>query len=260
MNQSVPKKLLSWVRPLVVVVGPVVLALVVACKIQFRDEFTGQLQPGWQWIDPQGDSTMSLDARQGFLRLTVTGYHDLWPANRNFNAPRLMRRVNGDFTLETKIAGPSRWCGGLLVWKDQDNYVRFERGIHFKNELNFECANKGKLKALARDYAAGDPTWLRLTRRGSTFTAAYSFNGVDWFPLKRLWPILDLKKLPPQVEDGRSMLAEEDFEFQRGASSAEMTAPGRLLVGVDGIVPAIDPPVGVTRTVTDFDYFAITRP
>jgi regulation of enolase protein 1 (concanavalin A-like superfamily) len=260
MNHFIAKRLFFWIRPLLVAAGAVLLALVMACKIQFRDEFAGKLEPGWKWIDPLGDSTMRLDARDGFLRITVTGYHDLWPARHNFTAPRLMRKVKGDFTLETKITGPNRWCGGLLVWKDQNNYVRLERGIHFKNELNFECVNKGKLKALARDYAAGDPTWLRLTRRGSTFTAAYSFNGVDWLPLKRLWPLFGFKKQPPKVEDGRSMLAEEDLEFQPGVSSTQMTAGGRLLVGVDGLVPAVRSPVGVRQTVTDYDYFAMTTP
>ncbi len=213
MNHRVPKKLDFARKLLLVAVGTALFAVVMACTNQFRDEFSGKLKPGWQWIDPRGDSSMSLDARDGFLRITVTGYHDLWPANRNFNAPRLMRKVEGDFIIETKIAGPSRWCGGLLVWKDENNYVRFDRGIHFRNELSLESAINGKFKSLARDYAAGDPTWLRVARKGSTFTAAYSFNGVEWLPLKRLWTLFGFKKQPPagrgrpeHVSRGRSHL------------------------------------------------------
>jgi hypothetical protein len=138
--------------------------------------------------------------------------------------------------------------------------VRFERGIHFKNELNFEGANNGEFRTVARDYAAGDPTWLRVARKGSTFTAAYSFDGVEWLPLKRLWPLFGFKKQPPQVEDGRSMLAEEDLIFGPGVSSIEMTPGDPLLAGVDGIVPAVAQPIGLKQTVTDYDYFAIIKP
>jgi len=260
MNYREPRKLDLGRKLLLAAVGSVLFAAMIAANNQFRDEFDRKLAPGWQWIDPLGNSTMSLEARPGFLRITVTGYHDLWPANHNYSAPRLMREVSGDFTIETEIAGPKRWCGGLLVWKDQNNYVRFERGIHFRNELNFDCDYYGQFRSLARDYAAGDPTWLRLTRRGSTLTATYSFNGTEWLPLKRLWPLFGFKKQPPQVEDGRSMLAEEDLEFQPGVSSTELAGEGPLLVGVDGIVPAVAPPIGLKETVTDYDYFAITTP
>jgi hypothetical protein len=115
MNYCAPRKLDFGRKLLLATVGVGLFALMMACTNQFRDEFDGKLKSGWQWIDPRGDSAMSLDARHGFLRITVTGYHDLWPANNNFTAPRLMRKVSGDFILETKIAGPSRWCGGLLI-------------------------------------------------------------------------------------------------------------------------------------------------
>jgi regulation of enolase protein 1 (concanavalin A-like superfamily) len=260
MNHRIPKQLGLAKKLLIAAVGTALLVVLMAANTQFRDEFAGKLEPGRQWIDPLGDSRMSLDARSGFLRITVTGYHDLWPANRNYNAPRLMREVQGDFTVETKIDGPERWCGGLLLWKDQNNFIRFERGIHFKNELSFESANNGEFLSVARDYAAGDPTWLRLQRRGSMVTASYSVNGVDWLPLKRLWRLFAFKKQPPEVEDGRSLLAEEDLEFEPGRSSTLLTSSGALLVGVSGVVPAVAPPVGVKQTVTDYDYLAITTP
>jgi hypothetical protein len=262
MDPLVSRRSFFSIRSLLSTVGILLLVLIISCKIQFRDEFSGHLQSGWKWINPQGDSSMSLDARKGFLRITVCGYHDLWAEADNFNAPRLMRSIKGDFTLVTKINGPKRWCGGLLAWKDRNNFVRFERGIHFRNELCFECANQGEHKLLAADYAAGDPTWLRLTRKGSTFTAAFSFNAVDWLPLKRLWKgrNFGFKKQPPHVEDGRSMLAEEDLKFDPGESYAKMYASGPLLVGLSGLVPSIAPPEGVKETVTDYDYFAIVKP
>jgi regulation of enolase protein 1 (concanavalin A-like superfamily) len=198
MNHRVPKQLGLGKKILIGGVGTALLVVLLAASIPFRDDFASKLEPGWQWIDPQGDSTMSLDARPGFLRITVTGRHDLWPANREYSAPRLMRGVQGDFTVETKIDGPERWCGGLLIWKDTNNFVRFERGIHFRNELLFEGANNGEFLSVARDYVVGDPTWLRLERRGSMVTASYSIDGAEWLPLKRLWRLFAFKGSYPK--------------------------------------------------------------
>ena len=131
----------------------------------FRDDFDGPLDPVWQWIDPKGDSSKSLEVRKGFLRFAVRGYHDLWPGNGNYTAPRLMRQADGDFTLETKLAGPARWCGGLLVWKDEANFVRLDRGIHFQNEIGLEAVVDGKYTIVAHDYVAADPAWFACSER-----------------------------------------------------------------------------------------------
>lgn len=42
-----------------------------AADVQFRDDFDGALQSGWQWIDIKGDCTRSLDARPGYLRIAI---------------------------------------------------------------------------------------------------------------------------------------------------------------------------------------------
>ncbi len=70
-------------------------SLAIAADVQFRDDFDGKLKPGWQWIDPKGDCAKSLDARPGFLRITVEDYHDLWPVNQDYYAPRLLREAGG---------------------------------------------------------------------------------------------------------------------------------------------------------------------
>ena len=215
----------------------------------FRDDFDGRLEPGWQWIDPKGDSTKSLDVRRGFLRIAVQGYHDLWTSSGNFNAPRLMREVDGDFTIETKLAGPGRWRGGLLVWKDQGNFVRLDRGTLFRNEIGLEAAVEAEFKVVAHEYVEADPVWLRLERAGSMFTAAYKLDGKQWSPLKRM--VTGLKKDVPNVsEDALSLLKEQDFVFQDAPTSVEMSAPVPLLVGITGLSSGM-------QTATDYDYFAI---
>lgn len=231
-----------------------VISIVTPAQVRFREDFDGKLQPGWQWIDPKSDSTKSLDTRRGFLRITVTGKHDLWPGNDDFNAPRLMREVEGDFTIETKLTSPKRWSGGLLVWKDSKNFIRFERGPHFRNELYLAVAVDDAFSFAARDYVEGDPTWLRLERRGTTFTASYSLDGKQWLPLKRAYT--SFKNPPDGAEDARSMLRESDYKFQEARSFVEMSARGPLLVGLSalGAGGAIK---SLKQTVTDYDYFEL---
>jgi regulation of enolase protein 1 (concanavalin A-like superfamily) len=222
----------------------------------FRDDFAGALEPGWRWVDPKGDSSRSLDSRAGFLRIAVHDYHDLWSGSHDYNAPRLVREADGDFTLETKLAGPGRWCGGLLVWKDEDNFVRLDRGIQFRNDVSLGAAFEGEYASVAHEYVAADPLWLRLRRTGSVYTALYSVDGEQWRPLKRSFAG-PKKEIPKAPEDSMSLLKEEDMAFRDAAPSLEMKAPGPFLVGLTGIVPAIPRPYGTSRTSTDYDYFVI---
>jgi regulation of enolase protein 1 (concanavalin A-like superfamily) len=222
----------------------------------FRDDFDGSLKPGWRWIDPKADSLHNLEARNGFLRISVNGYHDLWPGSGDYTAPRLVREVNGDFTLETKLAGPDRWCGGLLVWKDEDNFVRLDRGIFFRNDISLAASSDGEYVSVAHEFVQADPVWLRLARAGSTYTASYSQDGERWFPLKRSY-VRPMRDAPKALEDGMSLLAEQDLSFRPAATSIEMKAPDPLLVGVSGIVSGVALPNGISRSSTDYDYFAV---
>src|SRR6185503_4095695 len=43
--------------------------------------------------------------------------------------------------------------------------------------------SSGVTNEIRHDWLPGPPCWLRLTRVGSTFTAAYSINGTSWTSL-----------------------------------------------------------------------------
>src|SRR5829696_5893557 len=68
----------------------------------FSDQFNSpSLTSGWNWVDPLGDSSYSLTANPGHLRLfTPDSGHDLY---LNFDAPRMVQTVTGDFTITTKV-------------------------------------------------------------------------------------------------------------------------------------------------------------
>ena len=223
--------------------------VILAADVQFRDDFNGTLEPGWQWIDPKGDCTKNLDTHHGSLRIAIaSGRHDLWTERNDFYAPRLMREMDGDFTLETKTVGV-RHDGGLLVWKDARNYVRFERGIHFKNNLYFGAAVDGNFIVIASDYVEGDEVRIRLERKGVTYSASYSLDGQQWRPVAR--QMIGLKRQVAQdQEDWMERLNEYDFEFGRAKGSVEMSAPGPLLVGISALSKG-------PKRAAEYDYFEI---
>lgn len=166
--------------------------------------------PGWgRVIDPDGDC--KIRAAKGALTIEVPGtVHDLYPQAGRMNAPRVMRQVEGDFSARVKVTGPPspgtepargiNWAfhsAGLLVWQDEKNYVRLERGESFiKGEKEtryysplFQHRLDGKY---TEDGPSAKPTFkggsihLRLDREGETMTAYYSEDGKDWKQVRKL--------------------------------------------------------------------------
>jgi hypothetical protein len=110
---------------------------------------------GWTMIDPSGDCTIR--AAGGKVTISVpAGLHDLWKGQKDetkrFNAPRVMRNIEGDFVVRVKvttqsrpgadqseipalqrltgIAGTHPYHGvGLLVRDSDQHYLRLERGL-----------------------------------------------------------------------------------------------------------------------------------
>jgi len=82
--------------------------------------------PGWTWVDPFGDGSYvtadGLDIRAASGRDVHTN---------SLGAPRLLRHVSGDLVVQA--ASVPRMedrpaIGGLLLWKDERNFLRLERG------------------------------------------------------------------------------------------------------------------------------------
>jgi hypothetical protein len=93
---------------------------------------------GWGTVvDPDDDCTISM--YQGKMTIAIPGgKHDL--TSTLHNAPRVWQEVHGDFSVQVRLEplaslehnGPasdkaSNSGSGLLVWGDDDNFIRFER-------------------------------------------------------------------------------------------------------------------------------------
>lgn len=84
---------------------------------------------GWQWIDPDEKyNPTQHDVKKGVLRIKIPTKKDLYGDNRS--APRYIKAITGDFQIETRVrfSPKENYQGaGLLIYKDADNYMRFER-------------------------------------------------------------------------------------------------------------------------------------
>lgn len=160
-------------------------------------------------IDPDGDCKFTPDGKKS-LTMNVPGtWHDLNTHVNQLNAPRVMRTIEGDFSITVKVAGdfkpggkpqnpksvPS--CGGgIVVWNNSDNFIRLDRFAISRNNkfspfIQFVEREAGYESAVHNEGYPGGDCYLRMERKGSRITGAISTDGTKWKSLKpidTLWP------------------------------------------------------------------------
>ncbi len=153
---------------------------------------------GWgDVLDPDGDC--KINEMNGQVTMEVPGiYHDLWPGQGRINAPRILQDVEGDFTVQVKVAGQIRaepgsvipglassvpfQAASLLLWQDDNNFVRLDRACMVKdNKSIFFCYyhafKDGKRVVHVSRNFQDQATYLRLDRREGKIDAAFSQDG-----------------------------------------------------------------------------------
>ena len=150
-------------------------------------------------VDPDGDCKFELEQSSDKIGIIVPGNtHILSAEIGRVNAPRILRDIKGDFDLSVRVAGTSHPGGkatttvyppyhgaGLLIWQDQENYVRLEIASDIQHGkarpyVNFEHRKAGAL-AISSGIKNGDGSkHLRLRRRGAEIYAAFGPDGVRW--------------------------------------------------------------------------------
>ncbi|MGO9917129.1 MAG: protein kinase domain-containing protein [Isosphaeraceae bacterium] len=150
-------------------------------------------------VDPDADCSFEMDPSEDKVRIIVPGKtHILSAEIGQVNAPRILRDFKGDFDLRVRVAGTSHPGGtatttvyspyhgaGLVIWQDQENYVRLEIAADLqygrvRPYVNFEYRKEGAL-AVSRGMNNGDGSnHLRLKRRGDEIFASFGPDGVRW--------------------------------------------------------------------------------
>jgi serine/threonine protein kinase/regulation of enolase protein 1 (concanavalin A-like superfamily) len=155
---------------------------------------------GWgDVVDPDGDCKFVLEPREDRVTISVPGKAHLLSAEvGRVNAPQILRDADGDFDLSVrikKITAPngkptttvySPYHGaGLVIWQDQDNYIRLEIAAdlpHGKPRpyVNFEYRKDGVLAFSGGLKNPDGFTYLRLKRRGDEILASFGPDEVHW--------------------------------------------------------------------------------
>jgi regulation of enolase protein 1 (concanavalin A-like superfamily) len=179
---------------------------------------TKPFETGWDKpVDPDGDCKFLRD-NDGFTIEVPAKDHWLAIEAGRMNAPRLLRDVEGDFIVEVRVRGefhPSVesaheqaafvWAG-LLLMKDKNTYVRFERAASWRRG-NVQSYDNGELREEGRAGSGGmkvlvvaledKDTFLRLERQGDKLLGSISQDGKEWHTVAQFEV-----KLPAKVKIG----------------------------------------------------------
>ncbi|MCA1595243.1 MAG: hypothetical protein LC772_02295, partial [Chloroflexi bacterium] len=171
---------------------------VVFPRLAVHDEFSGALDPKWQWIDPFGDC--SFHPEDG-LALRAAAGRNLSELNRS--APRLMREAPQDFAAQV-VCGPALpdrpAIGGLLLWQSPTEYIRLARGSFGAFELTFSGHIGNEERFYGRGRLESESVFLRLERVGGQVKGLCSSDGESWFLLGEM-------EFPPGDADEVGMFA-----------------------------------------------------
>jgi regulation of enolase protein 1 (concanavalin A-like superfamily) len=77
--------------------------------------------------------------------------------------------------------GPNPAIGGILLWKDKQNYLRLDKGTRGKYEINFSGCIANKDQIIGRGRLPSERVFLRLERIGERVSALCSADGAEWF-------------------------------------------------------------------------------
>lgn len=147
----------------------------------WTDDFNGpKLDQRWEW-SREDPTHWSLTARPGFLRIVTQtgGVYESAAKQKNI---LLMPAPKGDFRIVTKCTIDPKenfQYAGLMVYQGRNNYVQINRAFTDGNSFNFDIETGGtpinkRLPGTATTF------YLRITKRGDTYTGDYSLDGQSW--------------------------------------------------------------------------------
>ncbi|MFQ5796066.1 MAG: BTAD domain-containing putative transcriptional regulator, partial [Candidatus Bipolaricaulia bacterium] len=160
-----------------------------------HDEFADSLSSDWAWQDSFDDSSFTVNDG---LEIHAANGRDLGSITKwqiNLNAPRILRPISGDFSVQTVCMPVSKEkpaIGGLVLWKDRENYLRLTRGVRGEHEISLEGCLGNKDVIIGHGRLASERVYLRLERLGDRVNALCSTDGMDWYAVgSAAFPIED---------------------------------------------------------------------
>jgi beta-glucosidase len=164
------------------------------------DEFdSAMLDPKWTVVRPDANLTMGLGS------LTITPEAGQLTTNNAVTAKNLvLQPAFGNFTETTKVTfnqkpNAATQQAGLLVYADDDNYLKFDIEATSATNLQFNTSMEdsfqtdpvnsagpipvnNNLNSVSANaiWPANNTVWLRISRKGDVYTTSYSLDGTTW--------------------------------------------------------------------------------
>jgi tetratricopeptide (TPR) repeat protein len=179
-----------------------------AMQAPLREEFSETLPPAWTWQDPFADCSYTV---QNGLEIRATDGRGLGFAN--VSAPRMLRPVSpvlsaaegpvlsaaegpvlsaaegGDWIAQTSCVPATQKklsIGGLVLWKDKNNYLRLDRGATGEDGILFMGCLENQDMLIGRGRLRSERVFLRLEWDGEQVSAFCSADGENWFSVGRV--------------------------------------------------------------------------
>ncbi|HEY1517525.1 MAG TPA: glycoside hydrolase family 3 C-terminal domain-containing protein [Solirubrobacteraceae bacterium] len=171
-------------------------------KAASSDEFNGNtLDPKWTIVRP---NPANLTVGNGSATITPeTG--DLVTTN-NTAKNILLQPALGDWTMTSKLAfsalpNAATQQGGIIAYQDDDNYLKFDLEATSPTNIQLSTSLEDSLQSnpavstspiqvnqtlntipMNGNLPSDNTIWLRMTKKGHTYTTSYSLNGSTWTP------------------------------------------------------------------------------
>ncbi len=129
----------------------------------------------------ENKSKWKLESGSGLALTTMQG--ELYGTD---NSARniFMQEATGNYIIETKIDLSQIACenyqqGGLMIYADDDNYVKLVCACNFEPGVQFAYESGGSFTSCAIVSLKTEVIWLRIKKVGRTYTAYYTPEGID---------------------------------------------------------------------------------
>jgi len=174
------------------------------------DNFNSAILNGfWTFEDPQGNSSVDLGARAGWLRIATTSP----PLRDMISGPRIIQsNITGDFTISTRVQLSSNnvaGSAGIIVRKDSKNTVILHRTLstNMKEQIFFGIKD-GSNTTYDLPLHILDPVTLFLDKRGNAFEGSYIDANNEWHDVGTL-----ILPLDASLDAGLSATATQEGTF-----------------------------------------------
>jgi beta-xylosidase len=191
----------------------------------FRDDFNQLLEEGWTWVK-ESRFGWGLHEKPGFLRIEV---------ELDTNQVLLRHAPEGDFEISTRVLFTpfsNFQSAGLIIFQDDRHWLSFHRGmcdfitqipeacqgnaIYF-NHIDYDLGVPGEGYSIGPQFPTRtvemSEAYLRLTRKGRTYTAYYSDDGETWETIGRHESDIFPFYVGLHTFGAQKYLADADFDF-----------------------------------------------